>query len=141
MDTISLGFTGLFLVTFLSATILPILSEAFLLAMLAKDFDPMTCLTIATIGNSLGGITNYGIGKLGNPKWLQKLGINELKLQKYNRNIAKYGSWLALLSWIPVIGDPLVIGLGFFRVSFTKVLILLVLGKFLRYLLIVGFYV
>jgi membrane protein YqaA with SNARE-associated domain len=140
MDTISLGFTGLFLLTFLSATILPILSEAFLLAMLAKDFDPMTCLTIATIGNSLGGITNYGIGKLGNPKWLQKLGINELKLQKYNRNIAKYGSWLALLSWIPVIGDPLVIGLGFFRVSFTKVLILLVLGKFLRYLLIVGFY-
>ena len=140
MDTISLGFTGLFLLTFLSATILPILSEAFLLAMLAKDFDPMTCLTIATIGNSLGGITNYGIGKLGNPKWLQKLGINELKLQKYNRNIAKYGSWLALLSWIPVIGDPLVIGLGFFRVSFTKVLLLLVLGKFLRYLLIVGFY-
>ena len=140
MDTISLGFTGLFLLTFLSATILPILSEAFLLAMLAKDFDPMTCLTIATIGNSLGGITNYGIGKLGNPKWLQKLGINELKLQKYNRNIAKYGSWLALLSWIPLIGDPLVIGLGFFRVSFTKVLILLVLGKFLRYLLIVGFY-
>jgi membrane protein YqaA with SNARE-associated domain len=140
MDTISLGFTGLFLLTFLSATILPILSEAFLLAMLAKDFDPMTCLTIATIGNSLGGITNYGIGKLGNPKWLQKLGINELKLQKYNRNIAKYGSWLALLSWIPVIGDPLVIGLGFFRVSFTKVLILLLLGKFLRYLLIVGFY-
>ena len=140
MDTISLGFTGLFLLTFLSATILPILSEAFLLAMLAKDFDPMTCLTIATIGNSLGGITNYGIGKLGNPKWLQKLGINELKLQKYNTKIAKYGSWLALLSWIPLIGDPLVIGLGFFRVSFTKVLILLVLGKFLRYLLIVGFY-
>ena len=141
MDTISLGFTGLFLLTFLSATILPILSEAFLLAMLAKGFDPMTCLTIATIGNSLGGITNYGIGKLGNLKWLQKLGINELKLQKYNPKIAKYGSWLALISWIPVIGDPLVIGLGFFRVSFTKVLILLVLGKFLRYLLIVGFYV
>jgi membrane protein YqaA with SNARE-associated domain len=140
MDTISLGFTGLFLGTFLSATILPILSEAFLLAMLAKDFDPMTCLTIATIGNSLGGITNYGIGKLGNPKWLQKLGINELKLQKYNTKIAKYGSWLALLSWIPVIGDPLLIGLGFFRVSFTKVLFLLVIGKFLRYLLIVGFY-
>ena len=65
MDTISLGFTGLFLLTFLSATILPILSEAFLLAMLAKGFDPMTCLTISTIGNSLGGITNYGIGKLG----------------------------------------------------------------------------
>ena len=140
MDTISLGFTGLFLLTFLSATILPILSEAFLLAMLAKGFDPMTCLTISTIGNSLGGITNYGIGKLGNLKWLQKLGINELKLQKYNTKIAKYGSWLALLSWIPLIGDPLVIGLGFFRVSFTKVLILLVLGKFLRYLLIVGFY-
>ena len=141
MDTISLGFTGLFLVTFLSATILPILSEAFLLAMLAKGFDPMTCLTIATIGNSLGGITNYGIGKLGNPKWLEKLGINELKLQKYNLKIAKYGSWLALISWIPVIGDPLVMGLGFFRVSFTKVLFLLVLGKFCRYLLIVGFYV
>lgn len=140
MDAISAGFTGLFLLTFLSATILPILSEAFLIGMLAKGFDPITCLMVSTVGNSLGGITNYGIGKLGNQKWLLKLGVNESKLEKYNTTISKYGSWLALLSWIPIIGDPLVIGLGYFRVSFSKVLILLILGKFARYFLIVKFY-
>jgi membrane protein YqaA with SNARE-associated domain len=140
MDLITVGFTGLFIVTFLSATILPLSSEMFLLLMLSQGYDPLTCLFVATISNSLGGITNYGIGRLGNPKWLKKTGVTEDKLLKYNTAISKYGSWLAIFSWVPIIGDPLIICLGYFRVSFLKVLFLLVIGKFLRYLFIVKFY-
>ena len=140
MDLITVGFTGLFIVTFLSATILPLSSEMFLLLMLSQGYDPLTCLFVATIGNSLGGITNYGIGRLGNPNWLKKTGVTEDKLLKYNTSISKYGSWLAIFSWVPIIGDPLIICLGYFRVSFLKVLFLLVIGKFLRYLFIVKFY-
>ncbi len=140
MELFSIGFTGLFLLTFLSATILPVLSEAFLIGMLVQGYDPSTCLVVATIGNSLGGLTNYGIGRLGNPKWIKKMGVTENKLEKYNSSILKYGSWLALLSWVPIIGDPLIVGLGFFRVSFFRVVFLLVLGKFTRYLFIVYFY-
>jgi membrane protein YqaA with SNARE-associated domain len=140
MDYFSIGFTGLFLITFLSATILPFSSELFLLLMLSKGFDPTTCLVVATIGNSLGGITNYGIGRLGKLKWLNKTGVSEEKLETYSISIQKYGSWLAFLSWIPIIGDPLVIALGYFRVPFIRVLILLIAGKFLRYLTITQFY-
>lgn len=140
MELFTIGFTGLFFLTFLSATILPIASEAFLILMLSQGFDPITCLFVATIGNSIGGITNYGIGRLGNPKWTKRMGVSENKLEKYNASVLKYGSWLALLSWIPIIGDPLVIGLGYFRVSFSKVSILLIIGKFGRYLFIVNFY-
>jgi membrane protein YqaA with SNARE-associated domain len=140
MDLISIGFTGLFIVTFLSATILPLSSELFLVFMLSKGYDPVTCLMVATVGNSLGGLTNYGLGRLGNPKWLKKTGMTDEKIEKYNVFVSKYGSWLALISWVPIIGDPLVICLGYFRVSFLKILFLVVVGKFLRYLFIVKFY-
>ena len=140
MDYISVGFTGLFIVTFLSATILPFSSELFLLFMLSKGYDPLICLLIATLGNSLGGLTNYGLGRLGDLKWLKKLGVTEAKLKRSTIQIQRYGSWLAFFSWVPIIGDPLVVALGYFRTPFFKVLPLLVIGKFLRYLIIVWFY-
>lgn len=137
MEFFTIGYTGLFLICFFSATILTFPSEVFLAYMLGKGYDPLTCLVLASIGNSLGGLTNYGIGRLGNPKWLRKLGMDEVKIQKREALIQQYGSWMALFSWVPIIGDPLVICLGFFRVSFFRVLVLLVLGKFLRYLLVI----
>lgn len=141
MDYFSIGFTGLFFITFLSATVLTFPSEIFLIAMLSKGFDPITCLFVATIGNSLGSLTNYGIGRLGNPTWLEKVGMNESKLEKRKHQIQKYGSWLALISWVPIIGDPLMICLGYFRVPFLKTVFLMTLSKFVRYLCIVVFYI
>ena len=140
MDLISIGFTGLFIITFLSATILPFSSELFLLFMLSKGYDPIFCLVIATLGNSLGGITNYGLGRLGDLNWLKKIGFTETKLHQSTTKIQRYGNWLALFSWVPIIGDPLVVALGYFRAPFVKILPLLFIGKFLRYLLIVWFY-
>lgn len=92
------------------------------------------------MGNSMGGTTNYFIGRIGNPKWLRKLGMNEIKIEKRKLIIQKNGSWMALFSWVPFIGDPLVISLGFFRVKFIHVLPLMILGKFLRYLFIASYY-
>jgi membrane protein YqaA with SNARE-associated domain len=140
MDFISIGFTGLFIITFLSATILPFSSELFLLFMLSKGYDPLFCLLVATIGNSLGGITNYGLGRLGNLKWLKKVGVTEENLDKSSIKIQRYGGWLSFFSWVPIIGDPLLVALGYFRVPFLRILILVILGKFLRYWLIVSFY-
>ena len=140
MDFISIGFTGLFIITFLSATILPFSSELFLAFMLSKGYDPQFCLIVATLGNSLGGISNYGIGRLGNLVWLKKIGITEPKLINLSLRVKKYGFWLAFFSWVPIIGDPLIVGLGYFKVPFLRVLILLIFGKLLRYLAIVWFY-
>jgi membrane protein YqaA with SNARE-associated domain len=133
MDFSALGYLGLFLAGFLSSTMLPMNSEGVLLILLAQDFDPWTCLIVATIGNSLGGLTNYWIGSLGQLKWLSRLGMSEKRLSELEAKIKKYGYWLAFFSWVPFIGDPMTIALGYFRVSFWRVTALVVLGKFLRY--------
>ena len=133
MDFSALGYVGLFLAGFLSSTILPMNSEGVFLILLAQDFDPWTCLIVATVGNSLGGLTNYWIGSLGQLKWLSRLGLSEKRLSELEAKIKKYGYWLAFFSWVPFIGDPMTIALGYFRVSFWRVTALVVLGKFLRY--------
>jgi membrane protein YqaA with SNARE-associated domain len=137
MSSLFTGYIGLFFSCFLSATLLPFSSEAVVLFLLYKNYDGWLCLLIATTGNTLGGMTNYIIGLLGNPKWLQKLGIEEERIRSFELRIHKYGYWLALFSWVPFIGDPLTAALGFFRVSWKPVLLLVALGKFLRYLILI----
>lgn len=140
MDYIEYGYLGLFTVSFLAATILPITSEGVLLIFLSLKFDPITCLVIASLGNTLGGITNYGIGRLGKLSTFQKLVKNPNRFEKLKANIQKYGAGTALLSWVPIIGDPLTIALGFFRVPFIPVLIYMAFAKTLRYALIIFFW-
>ncbi|MCO4813317.1 MAG: DedA family protein [Flavobacteriales bacterium] len=137
MDYIELGYFGLFLVCFLSATILPLASEAVLLAFLAYQFDPITCLLVATLGNTLGGMTNYLLGMLGKTKTLKQLMNNEAKFDRITLRIEKYSVWLGLITWLPFIGDPLTIFLGYFRVKFTPLFLLAFLGKGLRYYVII----
>jgi membrane protein YqaA with SNARE-associated domain len=74
---------------------------------------------------------------LGNPLWFKRFGVKEEKLISFELRIQKYGYWLAFFSWLPFIGDPMTIALGFFRVPFWKVTFLIVLGKFLRYLVLI----
>jgi len=137
MSLLVTGYIGLFFSCFLSATLLPLSSEAILIYLLYQKYDAWLCLLIATTGNSLGGMTNYLLGLLGNPSWLQKFGIKEERIRSFELRIQKYGYWLAFFSWVPFIGDPLTAALGFFRVSWKPVLILVTLGKFLRYLILI----
>ena len=137
MELFSIGFIGLFSASFLSATILPMSSEGILLLMLSQQYDPVSCLIVATIGNSIGGLTNYGLGMFGNALWFKRFGIKEEKLITFQKRIQKRGYLLAFFSWVPFIGDPMTVALGFFKVPFIPVLFFIVLGKFLRYLVFV----
>lgn len=101
-------------------------------------FDPLVCLIVASFGNILGGSTNYWIGRLGNPLWLKRIGIKEERLRGFENALERYGVFSALLSWVPVIGDPLTVALGFFRVKWWSVLILMSLGKVIRYVIILS---
>lgn len=131
------SYWGLFFACFLAATLLPFASEGILVGYLLAGFHPITCLVAATAGNSLGGLTNYGIGRLGNPAWLKRLGTNEERLLRFQSKVERYGHWMGLLSWVPVIGDPLTVALGYFRTSFLPFLLLMVLGKLIRYWVII----
>lgn len=139
MEYIEYGYLGLFVVCLLSATILPLSSEGVLLLFLTLNFDPTYCLIIASIGNVLGGTTNYFLGKIGKPTTIKKLFRKPDRFEKLNQSIQKYGASLALLSWVPLIGDPLVVALGFFRVPFIPVLLLMTFAKTARYSMIIFF--
>ena len=133
----------LFITGFLSATLLPGGSEASLIATLAtQQHSILPILIIATIGNTLGGMTNYWFGL-----WLSKA-----KSEKKNRSprkkyfdktiqwLHKFGYWVLLLSWLPLIGDPLCFGAGWLRMKFLPSLIFIAIGKALRYLVLIGLY-
>jgi membrane protein YqaA with SNARE-associated domain len=137
MDYLEVGYLGLFVACFLSATILPLTSEGVLIAFLLSGGEPITALLVATSGNVLGGSTNYFLGRIGEPKWLRKLGVKETRILRFENWVKRYGVWTALLSWVPIVGDPLTIALGFFRANWWWVFLLMLIGKFLRYLLLV----
>ncbi|MEJ6589074.1 MAG: YqaA family protein [Crocinitomicaceae bacterium] len=137
MMEIELGYLGLFLTSFLAATILPITSEVFLISMLALGFDPWLTLIYATLGNSVGGWFNYAIGRLGNPKWLKLLRFSTEKIMKWENRVHQYGNWSAFFTWLPFIGDLIAVALGFFRAPLLPSFFFILLGKFLRYLIIV----
>lgn len=116
---------------FLASTIIPFPSEATLLFFLnSGNYSPVAILVIASLGNCLGGSTNYFLGYYG-----RKI-IRKKQFLKSESLIQRYGFWTALISWMPVIGDPLLVVLGIYRVSFWKTMSLMVLGKVARYLVI-----
>jgi membrane protein YqaA with SNARE-associated domain len=133
-------YISLFTSCFLSATLIPFASEVGLAVVLAQGYDPIISIVVATIGNSLGGLTNYLLGRLGNPNWLKKSKLNPAKLEKHTHFISTYGSYTALLSWVPIIGDPLLLILGYLRVSMIPVCLFMVIGKLLRYCVIAWFF-
>ncbi len=136
MDYLALGLLGLFLVAFLSATLIPLASEGVFVGYLVLGYDPLLCFLVATSGNTLGSYLNYGIGRLGNPKWLIKLGVSEKKMDRFESTVKRYGHWSGLLAWIPFIGDPLTVAMGFFRTKPLPTLTLILIGKALRYAVI-----
>ena len=140
MTAFELGYLGLFITCFLAATILPIASEVFLITMLAAKYDPLSSLLIASSGNTLGSYLNFGIGYIGNPEWLKKLRVKQKTIESWKASIQKYGVWLALLSWLPIVGDIIGIALGFFRANIFWSFLFMAIGKFIRYLVVVLVY-
>ena len=120
---IELGYLGLFIASFLSSTIIPMGSEFILIALIANGFNPYYCILIATIGNTLGGITSYGIGYLGKWEWIEKwFKVTPEKIERHAEKIKRWGPWFALLTWLPGVGDIIAIGLGFFVLLFNPIL-------------------
>lgn len=131
------GYLGLFLASFLAATILPFSSEVVLGYLLSHDFNPYVTVFVATMGNVLGSVVNYGLGLLGSKILLNKLlGISTMQISKAENRFKKYGIFSLLFAWVPVIGDPLTVAAGILKVNFVLFLFLVTMGKFLRYVFV-----
>ena len=131
------GYLGLFLASFLAATILPFSSEVVLGYLLSHDFNPYMTVFVATMGNVLGSVVNYGLGLLGSKIFLNKLlGISFLEIEKAENRFKKYGVFSLLFAWVPIIGDPLTVAAGILKVNFLFFVFLVSIGKFLRYVFV-----
>ncbi len=133
---IELGYLGLFLASFLAATVVPFSSEIiFSIMVTAAGLDAWTCVWVATLGNWLGGMTSYYVGLLGKIEWIEKyFGVKKEKIENYTSKIQKYGDWFAFFSFVPFIGDVIAVATGFFRCNWLKVAISMLIGKLVRYI-------
>ena len=140
----SLGLLGLFLGSALAASIFPFSSDALYIAILAATRNPVGCLVAGTTGSWAGSLLTYGLGWLGKWEWIEKwLKVSREKLEKHQKSVQRYGAWLALLSGIPIIGDILVLALGFYKTTPGWTFVLLLVGKLARFLiwnLVVGLF-
>ncbi|MBK1963905.1 DedA family protein [Campylobacter novaezeelandiae] len=134
----TLSYPMLFLASFLSSTLLPLASEAFVLAFIKFNFNPYLVLFIATLGNTLGSLSTYTLAFLGKQKILEKYFSNSLKkLEKLSINFNRFGAIFSFLSFLPIVGDIFVLGLGFAKYSLIRAIIFITLGKLSRYIFII----
>lgn len=134
----TLSYPMLFLASFLSSTLLPLASEAFVLAFIKFNFNPYLVLFIATLGNTLGSLSTYTFAFLGKQKILEKYFSNSLKkLEKLSINFNRFGAIFSFLSFLPIVGDIFVLGLGFAKYSLIRAIIFITLGKLSRYIFII----
>ena len=129
-----IGLLGLFIGTFLAATILPFSSDALYIGTLATGISPLAVFLVGTLGNWLGGVTTYYIGRIGKLEWLEKyFHVKPETIDKQKRFIDKYGVWVALISWVPFIGDVFVVALGFYKCPAFWTIVLMLAGKAARF--------
>ena len=134
------GYIGLFLTAFLAATIVPFSSEALLLGMeVSGEFEAIGLLAVASLGNTLGAVTNWCLGRFclhwQDAKWFP---VKPRALDRASRWFNRYGTWVLLLAWVPVIGDPITLAAGALKTRFWRFLLLVAISKTGRYAVLLG---
>lgn len=132
--------TALFLLAFSAATLLPGGSEAALVAMVTlSEYSTLTLLAVASVGNILGSVLNYGLGRVAlqyqDRRWFP---VSPAALTKAQGWFSHWGQWAVLLAWVPIIGDPITVAAGVMRMRFGMFLLLVSISKILRYVVIIG---
>ena len=131
------GYMGMALSAFLAASILPFSSEAVMVGLLAAGLDMWALVAWGTVGNVLGSLFNYGIGRLGKMEWIEKyLHTKPEDLDRARRFMGGRGAWMGLFSCIPVIGDVITIVLGLMRANLTIFIVSVTISKLARYVVL-----
>lgn len=129
------GYLGLFFAAFGAATLLPMQSEAVLVGLLISGhYSLWVLLTIATAGNVLGSGVNWWLGRsverFKDRRWFP---VSPRHLEKARTHYQRWGHWSLLLSWVPIIGDPLTLVAGVMREPFWRFLLIVTVAKGARY--------
>jgi membrane protein YqaA with SNARE-associated domain len=130
----------LFASSFLAATILPFYSEVVLFAMIRAGEPAGLLLAVAAVGNTLGSVVNWLLGRyllhFQHKKWFY---FKPEQIEKMQAWFQRYGVWSLLLAWMPIGGDPLTLVAGIMRVNLWLFIVLVGIGKTLRYVAVIYF--
>ncbi|UCJ17223.1 DedA family protein [Pseudomonas sp. MM211] len=129
------AYLGLFAAAFSAATLLPLQSEALLVALLLGAAQPVWALLLAaSAGNVLGSLVNWWLGRylerFRGRRWFP---VSDQRLQQAQVWFGRYGRWSLLFSWLPVVGDPLTLVAGIMREPLWRFVLIVTLAKTARY--------
>ena len=132
------AYPALFLSAFAAATLLPAQSEALLVGLLlGGQHSAWLLLLVASAGNVLGSLLNWWLGgcveRFRQRRWFP---VSDRRLEQARQFYRRYGRWSLLLSWVPVIGDPLTVVAGVMREPFPVLLLLVAIAKVGRYVVL-----
>lgn len=131
------GPLGMFVSAFLAGSILPFSSETVMVALLAVGGSPWVLLLMASAGNTLGGISCYYVGRVASPEWLQrKLRIKEVNMRRARMLVNRWGAWMGLFCWVPILGDAILATLGLMRYNPLLTNFIMFVGRTLRYVVV-----
>jgi membrane protein YqaA with SNARE-associated domain len=131
------GFIALLLVSFIAATILPFSSEAALTIGILNGIPIVSAVLACSIGNCAACSFNYGLGALfTTPEKIQQSKSGKKAYQW----VKKYGIWSLFLTWLPVVGDPITIAAGIFRIQLLTYTVIVYSLRILRYVAIAFFF-
>lgn len=135
------GYWGMLIAAFVAGSFFPFSSEAVMLTLLASGLDGWKLIAFGSVGNILGSMVNYSVGRLGRLEWTERyLHVKQRDLARAKRFMAGRGAWVGFFAFLPIIGSAITILLGFMRANIPITFLSITLGKILRYwLLIYGF--
>ncbi|MBQ1646745.1 MAG: DedA family protein [Prevotella sp.] len=132
------GYWGMLISAFTAGSFFPFSSEAVMFGLMAAGLDPFTLAIYGTIGNVLGSLVNYGIGRMGKMEWIERyLHVSKKDLDKAERFMAGRGAWMGFFAFVPIIGSAITIALGLMRANLLITTISITLGKIVRYAILI----
>lgn len=135
---IDYGYWGMFLSAFLAGSVLPFSSEAVMLGLLAAGVDPVPLLIYGSIGNVMGGMVNYGLGRLGKLEWLKKyFHLKQSSIDRAYKFMGGHGAWMGFFAFLPILGSAITVVLGLTRANLPLSVSSITLGKVIRYALLI----
>ena len=132
------GYWGMLISAFLAGSFIPFSSEAVMLGLLATGLDGGQLVVYGSIGNVLGSMFNYGVGRMGRLDWIEKyLHVSKKDLDKAKRFMAGRGAWMGFFAFLPILGSAITILLGLMRANVPISILSITIGKILRYVVLI----
>lgn len=132
------GYWGMLAAAFLAGSFFPFSSEVVMSGLQAAGLEPIQLVLYGSIGNVLGSMFNYGVGRMGKLEWIEKyLHVKKKSLDKAERFMAGRGAWMGFFAFLPLLGSAITIVLGLTRANIPISILSITIGKVLRYVLLV----